>query len=237
MFLCAASILLIFDSFVPWRHKILWLRALVDRIHRICSPNKIKFELKQLKKILSWNSFPKRIANSLIQRFSQNTQHKVHDTKVHSHSKQHSTTIWLSVPYIRELTTQLVKKFKLKFRRCLADKNIDIRVKEKTTKLCFFTNTKDKIPLLSRSNVVYKFSCPGRNSSYVGKTNRTLLSPHKNMRSQTNITLSTSIYAIVSFSSIFGIYAIYQIFLFNKIFHLPIQWTKNSSYKQFVTIP
>ena len=54
------------------------------------------------------------------------------------------------------------------------EKNVDIRIKEKTTKLCFFTSTKDKRPQLSQSNV-YEFICPGCNSSYIGKTNRTLL--------------------------------------------------------------
>ena len=52
---------------------------------------------------------------------------------------------------------------------------MDIRIKQKTTKLCFFTSTKDKTPPLSKSNVVYEFTCPGCNSSYNGKTNRTLL--------------------------------------------------------------
>ena len=70
---------------------------------------------------------------------------------------------------------KLVKKLKRKLRRCLVDPNVDIRIKEKTTKLCFFTSTKDKTPQLSQSNVVYKFTCPGCNSSYIGKTNRTLL--------------------------------------------------------------
>ena len=46
-----------FDSLVPWRQKISWIRALVDRIHRICSPNMVKLELKHLKKIASWNNF------------------------------------------------------------------------------------------------------------------------------------------------------------------------------------
>ena len=46
-----------FDSFVPWRHKISWVRALIDRIHRICTPNKIKTELKLIRKFLSWNGF------------------------------------------------------------------------------------------------------------------------------------------------------------------------------------
>ena len=51
----------------------------------------------------------------------------------------------------------------------------DVRIKEKTTKLFFFTSTKDKTPQSSQPNVVYEFICPDCNSSYIGKTNRTLL--------------------------------------------------------------
>ena len=36
------------------------------------------------------------------------------------------------------------------------------------------TNMKGKLNMLSRSNVVYQFSCPGCESSYIGKTDRTL---------------------------------------------------------------
>ena len=42
------------------------------------------------------------------------------------------------------------------------------------TKILFFTNMKDKLSKLSKSNVVYQFSCPGCESSYIGKTERTL---------------------------------------------------------------
>ena len=52
---------------------------------------------------------------------------------------------------------------------------IIFQIKEKTTKLCFFTRTKDKMPPLSQSNVVYEFPCLCCHSSYIGKTNRTLL--------------------------------------------------------------
>lgn len=68
------------DSFIPWRHKISWIRALVDRIHRICSPNMVKLELKHPKKIISWNGFPSRIAHALICCFSSNTFNKNHTT-------------------------------------------------------------------------------------------------------------------------------------------------------------
>ena len=40
-------------------------------------------------------------------------------------------------------------------------------------KLSFYTNTKDKTPLLSQSSLVYKFICPGCSSCYVGKTEKT----------------------------------------------------------------
>ena len=133
-------------------------------------------ERKLIRKFLSWNGFPKRIANLLIDRFTTNAQNRApdHITNDTSHNNQHST-IWLTIPFVGDLTTQLVKKLKRKLRRCLIDPNVDIRIKQKTTKLCFFTSNKDKTPPLSRSNVVYEFTCPGCNSSYIGKTNRTLL--------------------------------------------------------------
>ena len=79
-----------FDSFVPWRHKISWVRALIDRIHRICTPNKIKTELKLIRKFLSWNGFPKRVVNLLIDRFTTDAQkrasdHNANDTSHNNH--------------------------------------------------------------------------------------------------------------------------------------------------------
>ena len=44
-----------------------------------------------------------------------------------------------------------------------------------TTKLRFYTNTKDRIDKLAHSYIVYKFCCPGCSKSYTGKTERTFL--------------------------------------------------------------
>ena len=41
-------------------------------------------------------------------------------------------------------------------------------------KISFFTNMKDRLNKLSKSNVVYQFPCPGCESSNIGKTERTL---------------------------------------------------------------
>ena len=127
---------------------------------------------KRLKTIISWNNFPSRIANALIRRFSYDALNKIHTAG--NKDKEDSITIWLSVPYIGDKTSQLLRSFKRKLCRCLANPNIEIKVREKTTKLCFYTNNKDQVPLLSKSHVVYKFNCPGCQSAYIGKTDRTL---------------------------------------------------------------
>ena len=43
-----------------------------------------------------------------------------------------------------------------------------------TRKISYFLPKKDKIPNSSRSNIVYEVTCPGCNSSYIGKTERNL---------------------------------------------------------------
>ena len=45
----------------------------------------------------------------------------------------------------------------------------------KVTKLFFFTNMKDKLSKLNKSNVIYQFSCRGCESSYIGNTEQTFL--------------------------------------------------------------
>ena len=67
------------------------------------------------------------------------------------------------ISYIKKLYKSLKREINVKFvTNC------------KTTKMSFFTNTKDKIPRLSQSSVVYKFICPGCSSSYIGKMKQTL---------------------------------------------------------------
>ena len=47
-------------------------------------------------------------------------------------------------------------------------------VTHNTTKLSFFTNTKDRVTKLASSFVVYHFYCPGFHHDYIGKTERAL---------------------------------------------------------------
>ena len=55
------------------------------------------------------------------------------------------------------------------------NQKVDFICRYSVTKISFFTNMKDKLNKLSKSNVVYQSSCPGCESSYTAKTERTLL--------------------------------------------------------------
>ena len=54
------------------------------------------------------------------------------------------------------------------------DANVVFKTIHTTQKLSFRTNMKDRTPKEYCSNVVYQFTCPGCNASYIGKTERNL---------------------------------------------------------------
>ena len=86
-----------------------------------------------------------------------------------------STKIFFNLQYSGDTTERLVKScIKKLYKYLKKDTNIKFILCYKTTKMSFHTNTKEKTPLLSQSSLVYKFTCPGCSSSYVGKTERTL---------------------------------------------------------------
>ena len=60
------------------------------------------------------------------------------------------------------------------FRCFKKEKRVKSVLQYETTKLSYFTNTKDKISLLRQSSVVYKFVCSCCSFSYIEKTERTL---------------------------------------------------------------
>ena len=56
------------DSFTSWNYKISWIFSLVTRDKRICSVNLLPEEINEIKKLASWNGFPKFISTSIIKR-------------------------------------------------------------------------------------------------------------------------------------------------------------------------
>ena len=49
---------------------------------------------------------------------------------VHNNQYSEDSTIWLTIPFVSDLTTQLVKKLNRELRRCLDHTNVDIQIKQ-----------------------------------------------------------------------------------------------------------
>ena len=82
---------------------------------------------------------------------------------------------YIKMKYSGETTNRLIKQRMENLYKCFKkEKRVKCVLQYETTKLSYFTNTKDKISLLSQSSVVYKFVCPGCSSSYIGKRESTL---------------------------------------------------------------
>ena len=81
-------------------------------------------------------------------------------------------THYYKLPFVGSFSTHVQRRIKnLTQRYC---KNLDIKLVFAPYKIKNLFSAKDAISKLSRSRVVYKFSCAGCSACYVGETNRHL---------------------------------------------------------------
>ena len=147
-----------FDSFTLWKWKISWISSLVTRAKRICSENYLDQEIQLIKNYAAWNGYPKHIVNSIVKRALRD--------KESNNTKEETTTdtvkIFIDLKFSGNTGDRIVKNCMKKLHKCFK-KEVTVKfvLRYQTTKLCYFTNTKDKSPLLNQSSVIYKFVCPG----------------------------------------------------------------------------
>ena len=55
-----------FDSFTPWAFRISWINSLVYRAKRLCCVTSLPKEIAYIKKLASWNGFPKSVVKKVI---------------------------------------------------------------------------------------------------------------------------------------------------------------------------
>lgn len=82
--------------------------------------------------------------------------------------------IWIRIPYLGPRGAELLKKCVKKIKRNL-NVAVNFIIIYETKKASYFTTKKDQIPNFSKSNVVYEVKCPGCGCTYIGKTERCLL--------------------------------------------------------------
>ena len=84
------------------------------------------------------------------------------------------------LPYAGKEAESIVLRCKKRlFRLFRKDLKIKFRIHLQSKKLSFLTSNKDRTPILSSSNIVYHYECPGCTKSYVGKTESTLFNRTK----------------------------------------------------------
>ena len=124
-----------------------------------------------IKKFASWNGYPKNIVNAIIKRVL--SKETLTNDVISNEQNDKIPTVFINIDYPGEKGEHLLKKCFKKLGRSTNQK-VNFVCRYSVTKISFFTNMKEKLNKLSKSNVVYQFSCPGCESSYIGKTDRTL---------------------------------------------------------------
>ena len=94
-------------------------------------------------------------------------------------------TIWLRIPYAGQRCEHLVQHLTRKLKKCFKT-TVKFAVVYQTTKMSSYCSVKDKLPKDQISNLIYKISCPGCGSDYIGKTDRNFITRMKEQGSRDN---------------------------------------------------
>ena len=154
------------NSFCDKKRKFNIIRTLVHRALHICSPMTLEQELKKITKILIRNGYPGHVVKRTID--NKISTHQQNKTPVEGPRK---CPVYMRLPYIGSVSEDYSRRIKQAVSRCFGA--VEPRVVLKSQPM-FPSATKDVLPTLYKSNVVYKYTCCC-DRSYVGKTEQILL--------------------------------------------------------------
>ena len=152
-----------------WKWKTAWIKSLADRAKKVCSKENLPKELQLIKKFASWNGYPKNVVNAIIKRVL--SKETLTNDVISNEEKYKIPTVFINIDCPGGKGEHLLKKY---FKKLGCSTNQKVNFVCRYSAISFFTNMKDKLNKLSKSNVFYQFSCPGCESSYIEKTEQTL---------------------------------------------------------------
>ena len=171
-----------FHSIAPRKYKRSVIEGLVHRIYRACSKWEAFHEsMQRAKCILENNQYPPEFYDDVIARTLEKIVSHTDSTKTSlpSPDKNEGKTYLLSVQYRGRETDNLVRKLK----KLPTPVKVILTLRKMNTVM---PSLKAAVPMQMRSRVVYKITCPGCESSYVGQTVRhlrTRIAEHRNSKS------------------------------------------------------
>ena len=119
-------------------------------------------------KTLSRNLFPSNVIENVVRKFINN--YFTSDSSQSAARKDMYNCLYIKLPYIGPFSTTAQPRIKKLVRTFCSD--LDIKLVFTPFKIKSWFGVKDPIPAGLRSRVIYKFSCAGCSTCYVGETNR-----------------------------------------------------------------
>ena len=155
-----------FVSFTSYSDKIGLIRTLVDRAYKINNTLATFNDVKKLFHIVKMNQYPESLINRVVTSYHNNAQ-----KSNASASPTDTSTCYVTLPFISisSLTQRKVRMLANKY--C---KNLNINIAVTSVKVKNLMSVMDCVPRSLRSCVVYKCTCAGCNSIYIGETSRHL---------------------------------------------------------------
>ena len=156
-----------FYSFTSYSYKIGLIRTLVDRAYKINNTlAKFNDDVKNLFDIFKKNQYPESLISRVVHSYLDSVQSS-NDSK----SATDISILYFKLPFLKlsKFTQRKISMLAKKY--C---KNLNIRLAFSSFKIKNLLTVKDRVHRSLRSCVVYKFSCAGCNSVYIGETTRHL---------------------------------------------------------------
>jgi hypothetical protein len=157
-----------FFSYCSFNFKVNSIKTLLYRCFHISSNYTVLHnEFEFLKQFFINNGYPLFLVTSKIKQFlAKRYENVTPQTNVNNIK-------YFSVPYFGPQSDHLKKELLILFQKYLPDFKCNIVLINNFTIGSFF-KFKDSLPPMSRSSVIYKYTCPSCGSTYVGSTSRTL---------------------------------------------------------------
>jgi hypothetical protein len=170
-----------FNSFVPAQFKRSLVHGLLNRAWRICSSEMaFQKEVQFLQNVLMANGFPYHYVKRLVKLFSYRKNNPKTKVETIGPEKKH---VIITLPYCGEKSLKLQQQIKRILHK-IAPWTRPFIIFKPVLKLNLLSKLKSPIPLLNRSNVVYRLECSDCDEFYIGQTTRRLykrMKEHKTM--------------------------------------------------------
>ena len=157
-----------YNSFLPDIYKFNLVSTLLYRAYRISSSwVLIHQEILKLKSVMQKNGYPIHIIDKIINRFLM----KQCSSKVAEQPRSKKKTLQIILPFLGLVSRRLEKTLKAVVEHNAPGIKVVV-IYRAASRLSSLFKFKDSVPSYLWSRVVYKYSCGGCNSTYIGKTKR-----------------------------------------------------------------